>query len=150
MFVFGNSLYDPGNNNFLHINIKYKANYPTGRCSDGLLISDFIALHVNLSSWKPSLEPGLKTSFHLWSQLPSASVACLNIERQLSFIKNVVNTLRQQLGNAEAKKLLTNATCIAGIGGVDYEHFEPDYPNGTESTKLEYVNWVIGNITNVC
>lgn len=52
LFVFGDSIYDPGNNNFLNLSITYKKNYPpygetffkfpTGRASDGLLIPDFI------------------------------------------------------------------------------------------------------------
>ena len=52
LFVFGESLYDPGNNNFLNVSIEYKANFPpygetffrfpTGRYSDGRLIPDFI------------------------------------------------------------------------------------------------------------
>ncbi|XP_044467583.1 GDSL lipase-like isoform X5 [Mangifera indica] len=165
VFVFGDSLYDPGNNDFLNISIDLKADYPpygetffkypTGRCSDGRLISDFIALHVNLSVWKPYLEPG-KQQFINGANFASAGAGALartnpstlNLERQLSLFMNVVNTLTQQLGNAEAKKLLTNAVYLSSIGGVDYEHFKSDYPNATESMKLEYVNWVIGNITN--
>ena len=51
MFVFGDSLYDPGNNNY--IQTIFKANFPpygesyfrvpTGRPSDGRLIPDFIS-----------------------------------------------------------------------------------------------------------
>ncbi|XP_044467582.1 GDSL esterase/lipase 1-like isoform X4 [Mangifera indica] len=166
VFVFGDSLYDPGNNDFLNISIDLKADYPpygetffkypTGRCSDGRLISDFIALHVNLSVWKPYLEPG-KQQFINGANFASAGAGALartnpstlNLERQLSLFMNVVNTLTQQLGNAEAKKLLTNAVYLFSIGGVDYAWFKVDYPNATESMKLEYVNWVIGNITNV-
>lgn len=50
LFVFGDSLYDPGNNNFLNISSgcnfpPYGETYfkfPTRRCSDGRLIPDFI------------------------------------------------------------------------------------------------------------
>lgn len=50
LFGFGDSLYDPGNNNFLNISIgcnypPYGETYfkfPTGRCSDGHLIPYFI------------------------------------------------------------------------------------------------------------
>lgn len=53
LFVFGDSLYDPGNNNFISTtNTDFQANFrpygesfftePTGRFSDGRLIPDFI------------------------------------------------------------------------------------------------------------
>ena len=55
LFVFGDSLYDPGNNNY--INTTFKANFPpygssyfrfpTGRFSDGRLIPDFISNENN-------------------------------------------------------------------------------------------------------
>lgn len=63
LFVFGDSIYDPGNNNLLNISIKYKADFPpygesyfklpTGRFCDGRLVPDFIGilhflkLHIN-------------------------------------------------------------------------------------------------------
>ncbi|XP_031257059.1 GDSL lipase-like isoform X3 [Pistacia vera] len=68
LFVFGDSLYDPGNNNFINSSITHKANYPpygetffrfpTGRFSDGRLIPDFIAKYAHLPYWKPYLAPG--------------------------------------------------------------------------------------------
>ena len=52
VFVFGDSLFDPGNNNYINTIPFFQANYlpygesyfspPTGRFSDGRLISDFI------------------------------------------------------------------------------------------------------------
>lgn len=51
MFIFGDSLYDVGNNNYLknalaRVNIKPYGEtffkYPTGRASDGRLIPDFV------------------------------------------------------------------------------------------------------------
>lgn len=52
LFVFGDSLLDPGNNNYINTTTDFQANfspygetffkYPTGRFSDGRLIQDFI------------------------------------------------------------------------------------------------------------
>ncbi|XP_021819932.1 GDSL esterase/lipase 5-like, partial [Prunus avium] len=52
LFIFGDSLYDPGNNNYINTTKDFQANwlpygetffrYPTGRFSDGRLIPDFI------------------------------------------------------------------------------------------------------------
>ena len=52
LFIFGDSLFDPGNNNYINTTFDFQANflpygetffkYPTGRFSDGRLIPDFI------------------------------------------------------------------------------------------------------------
>lgn len=59
LFVFGDSLFDPGNNQYLTNGIKPQTsnwpygetyfNYPTGRFSDGRILPDFIGL-ISLSS----------------------------------------------------------------------------------------------------
>lgn len=78
LFVFGDSIFDPGNNNLLNISIKYKADFPpygesyfklpTGRFSDGRLIPDFIGilhfLKVYFLSGKSTI---LKRSSLNWS-----------------------------------------------------------------------------------
>lgn len=52
LFVFGDSLFDPGNNNYINTTTEFQANWspygesffnpPTGRFCDGRLIPDFI------------------------------------------------------------------------------------------------------------
>lgn len=52
LFILGDSLYDPGNNNYINTTTEFQANFwpygksffnaPTGRFSDGRLIPDFI------------------------------------------------------------------------------------------------------------
>ncbi|KAK0572571.1 hypothetical protein LWI29_033645 [Acer saccharum] len=165
-FIIGDSLYDPGNNNFLNVSVSYKADYPpygetffkysTGRFCDGRLIPDFIAHHANLSLWRPYLDQPGKHQFLNGANFASAgatvfpylSPELLHLDIQLGFFKNVVSLWRHELGNAEANKRLNNAVFLISIGGVDYLFFPSDYPNATESEKQEYVNWVIGNITN--
>lgn len=56
LFVFGDSFFDPGNNNYIKTTTLDQANfwpygetyfkYPTGRFSDGRLISDFIGIYL--------------------------------------------------------------------------------------------------------
>ncbi|KAK9228932.1 hypothetical protein WN944_021889 [Citrus x changshan-huyou] len=129
LFVFGDSLYDPGNNNFLNISIgcnypPYGETYfkfPTGRCSDGRLIPYFIV---------ETLFRTRKTSIYKWSQLakfasagagvlPATNPGTLNLEIQLIFFKEVASLLRQQLADAEGEKLLRNAVYLSSIGGVE-------------------------------
>lgn len=54
LFLFGDSFFDAGNNNYINTTIQFQANfwpygetffnYPTGRASDGRLIPDFIGM----------------------------------------------------------------------------------------------------------
>jgi hypothetical protein len=58
LFIFGDSFFDAGNNNYINTSTDYQYNvwpygetffkYPTGRPSDGRLIPDFIG---NIQSW---------------------------------------------------------------------------------------------------
>lgn len=73
----------------------------------------------------------------------------LNLEIQLSFFKEVASLLRQQLGDAEAEKLLRNAVYLSSNGGVDYFVLIGNHPNATEPLKREFVKLLLGNITNV-
>ncbi|XP_022749109.1 GDSL esterase/lipase 2-like isoform X2 [Durio zibethinus] len=68
LFIFGDSLFDAGNNNYINTTVNYQANfwpygetffkYPTGRFSDGRLIPDFIAEYAGLPLIPPYLQPG--------------------------------------------------------------------------------------------
>ncbi|GKD49901.1 GDSL esterase/lipase 1-like protein [Tanacetum coccineum] len=67
LFVFGDSLYDPGNNNYINTTADFQANFwpygvsyfspPSGRFSDGRLIADFIAEFAGLPLIPAYLDP---------------------------------------------------------------------------------------------
>ncbi|GLT56931.1 hypothetical protein SLA2020_299430 [Shorea laevis] len=169
MFVFGDSVFDPGNNNFLNnfLNISVaqgKANfppygetffrYPTGRFCDGRIIPDFSASFTGLPPWRPYLDRA-NHNLVVGANFAGAG-ACvfvennpyaLNLQIQLGFFKEVVNLLTQQLGDTDTKKLLREAIYISSLGGVDYMLFADSSSNVTEPAMQEYVNIVIGNIT---
>ncbi|CAK9310996.1 unnamed protein product [Citrullus colocynthis] len=71
LFVFGDSLYDVGNNNYINTTTISQANFPPygqtffkfptgGRFSDGRVIPDFIGEHAKLPLILPYLYPGIK------------------------------------------------------------------------------------------
>ncbi|KAH9619330.1 hypothetical protein KSS87_021880 [Heliosperma pusillum] len=74
LFIFGDSILDVGNNNYINTSTLDQANFypyginffpvPTGRFSDGRLISDFIAKLAHLPLIPPYLQPGLHQFSH--------------------------------------------------------------------------------------
>ncbi|XVE88568.1 hypothetical protein DITRI_Ditri19aG0079700 [Diplodiscus trichospermus] len=70
----------------------------------------------------------------------------IDLRTQVSHFKNVEKLLRQKLGDAEAKSLLSRAVYLIVIGANDYLPFL----NCTVSQSFneEYVGMVIGNLTD--
>ncbi|CAA7018495.1 unnamed protein product [Microthlaspi erraticum] len=168
LFVFGDSLFDAGNNNYIDTGLRSNFwpygqttfKFPTGRVSDGRLIPDFIAEYA----WLPLIPPNLQPSngnnqFTYGVSFASAGAGALagtfpgmviNLETQLSSFKNVERRLRSELGDAEAKKILSRAVYLFHIGGNDY--FYPLSANSSlfqSNSKEKFADFVIGNTTSV-
>ncbi|KAH7865420.1 hypothetical protein Vadar_006469 [Vaccinium darrowii] len=168
LFVFGDSLYDPGNNNYINTTTDFQANFwpygesffdhPTGRFSDGRLIPDFIAEYAKLPLIPAYLKPE-DHQFEYGANFASGGAGALaethpglviDLKTQLSYFKDVGKLLREKLGKKDAKQLLHNAVYLFSIGGNDYIS-----PIGTNSSiyysysQAEYVDMVIGNLTTV-
>ncbi|KAK9281883.1 hypothetical protein L1049_004790 [Liquidambar formosana] len=166
LFVFGDSLFDPGNNQYLNgsmprgsTSLPYGETYfkhPTGRLSDGRLVPDFIAEFAKLPITTPYLRPGAHR-FTDGANFASAGAGVLvdthpgtiNLRMQLSYFKEVEKSLRQKLGDVEARKMLMRAVYLISMGGNDYFSFSLKYPNASQSYQQEYVGIVIGNLTEV-
>ncbi|XP_062008806.1 GDSL esterase/lipase 1-like [Rosa rugosa] len=168
LFVFGDSLFDPGNNKYLN-NSSPAANAPanrppygetyfnhaTGRYSDGRIVPDFIAKFAKLPFPPPYLQPG---AHHFTDGVSFASggagvfpgnFGAIDFPTQLSYFKAVEKSLGQRLGDKETKKLLGRAVYLFSIGGNDYFSYASNNPNATQIYKEQYVAMVIGNLTSV-
>ncbi|XP_055829178.1 GDSL lipase-like isoform X2 [Solanum dulcamara] len=164
LFVFGDSLFDPGNNNYINTTTEYQANwcpygesffnYPTGRFSDGRLIPDFIAEYANLPLIPSYFEIG-KQHFVHGVNFASGGAGCLvethrgfviDLKTQLKYFKKVVKMLKKKVGATESKQILSNAVYIFSTGGNDYLA-----PLSTNSSypKREYLQMIMGNLTSV-
>ncbi|XP_059456469.1 GDSL esterase/lipase 1-like isoform X1 [Corylus avellana] len=168
LFIFGDSLYDPGNNNYINTTTDFQANfgpygetffkYPTGRFSDGRVIPDFIAEYAKLPLITPYLHPG----YHRYidgANFASGGAGALvethqgyviDLKTQLSYFKNLARLFRKKLGHAEAKTFFGRAVYLISIGGNDY--LVPFNSNSTvlqSISKEDYVDMVIGNLTTV-
>ncbi|KAK4267144.1 hypothetical protein QN277_023967 [Acacia crassicarpa] len=171
LFIFGDSLFDVGNNNFIE-NVPFlQANYApygytffqnaTGRFSDGRVIPDFIAQYADL----PLLPPYLQASSNVEDYIHGVNFAsagagalvetrqgtAINLKIQVNHFKQVSRLLKQKVGDEEAKALLSTAVYIFSVGGNDYS---APFLTTSDTVVLPYpqqqfVDVVIGNISSV-
>ncbi|KAL3511576.1 hypothetical protein ACH5RR_024293 [Cinchona calisaya] len=164
LFVFGDSLYDPGNNNYINTTPDFQANFlpygetffefATGRFSDGCLIPDFIAKYANL----PLIPPYFQSSYHQFplgvnfasggggALVETHEGKAIDLNKQLSYFKDVEKQLRRNLGNKETNQLLSNAVYMFSIGGNDLLAPNPIFKN---FSSQEYIKIIVGNFTAV-
>ncbi|EEF28462.1 zinc finger protein, putative [Ricinus communis] len=166
LFVFGDSVFDPGNNNFRNVTIDFKAdfwpfgetffNLSTGRFTDGRIVPDFLSMYLNVPLWKPYLAPGTQNLLH-GANFAGGGAAALDeysysgtipFSEQLRFFEEVASFLKQQLSDEEAMKILKEAVYLSSLGGIDYLTFTGTYLNATEAEIEEFINMVVGNITD--
>ncbi|KAF5466287.1 hypothetical protein F2P56_016228 [Juglans regia] len=167
LFVFGDSLFDAGNNNYINVTAESKANfepygmttfkYPNGRFSDGRIAPDYIAEYAKLPYIAPYLHPG----YHLFvngANFASAGASALgethqgsaiHLKTQLGYFKNLARLFRRKLGAAGARKLLKRAVYLISIGANDYPGSSMSNSSGPSPSSQEYVDMVIGNLTFV-
>ncbi|MCE3217025.1 GDSL esterase lipase [Datura stramonium] len=166
LFVFGDSVFDPGNNNYINTTASFQANYlpygesffkyPTGRASNGRLIPDFIAEYANLPLIPPYFEIGKKHFVH-GVNFASGGSGCLteigrgfviDLKTQLKYFKNVAELLKKKVGKTESKRILSNAVYIFSTGSNDL--FANLMANSTSPNfDREYLQIIMGNLTSV-
>ncbi|KAK7854369.1 gdsl esterase/lipase 2 [Quercus suber] len=152
-FIFGDSVVDDGNNNYINTTTGFQSNfapygetffrYPTGRSSNGRLITDFIAEYAKLPLIPPYLHPGYERF------IDGANFASIGAGALDETNHGMVISLNAQLNyfnNLETTEARTS------IGGNDY--FVPFASDSSMQflqsySKQDYVNMVIGNLTTV-
>ncbi|KAL8118837.1 GDSL esterase/lipase 5 isoform X1 [Apium graveolens] len=174
MFVFGDSYFDPGNNNYINTSTLDQANFPpyglsflpfpTGRFSDGRLVSDFIGEYAKLPLLPPFLQPGINRqrdfyTYNYGMNFASAGAGCLletfqgyviGLDKQLEYYKKAESGMIKNLGYVEAKKRSTRAVYLFSIGTNDYTSlFLTNSILFTSTSHSKYVASVIGNLTTV-
>ncbi|PKI37322.1 hypothetical protein CRG98_042288 [Punica granatum] len=178
-FIFGDSLLDAGNNQYLNNSHKSALPYgetffkrPTGRVCDGRIVPDFLAEFANLPLIKPYLEPGFSNytdganfaglqvnemKYHLTLPPYKARdhIMKLHLKLQLSYFEEMQKKLKQQEGEQKAQELLSKAVYLLSMGGNDYMHAAmPSFgkstpPLLTASYKKQYMVVVLSNLTSV-
>eukprot|EP00249_Psilotum_nudum_P032695 c48590_g1_i1 orf=612-1244(+) len=155
-FIFGDSLVDAGNNNyipsiaksnFVPNGIDYPTHKPTGRFCNGKLISDFLSDYVGRPPVKPYLDPtNDESSLLLGSNFASAGAGILNTtgrifnalltwEKQIEYFKEYQAKVASYIGPESAQLLVRNALYSLTFGGNDYIN---NYLMALSQAKTDY------------
>ncbi|KAH9713852.1 GDSL esterase/lipase 5 [Citrus sinensis] len=173
LFIFGDSILDAGNNNYINTTTLDQANfwpygetffkYPTGRFSDGRLVSDFMAEYANLPLIPPFLQPGIINRGYYYSGVNFASAGAgalvetfqgdvISLKTQLSYYKKVESWLREKLGNDEGRMRISRGVYLFSIGSNDYYAkvlLTKGFTMLNSFSESNHVGMVIGNLTTV-
>ncbi|KAL3522400.1 hypothetical protein ACH5RR_015234 [Cinchona calisaya] len=141
IFIFGDSTVDPGNNNYIHT--IFKSNFPpygkdflnhipTGRFSNGRLVTDFIAEYLGIKGTiPPYLDPSLSieelttgVSFASggsgFDPLTAKISSVISIQEQLYLFRQYKARMEQAIGKDKAKTLINKAAYLISCGTNDY------------------------------
>ncbi|XP_016461595.1 GDSL esterase/lipase At4g28780 [Nicotiana tabacum] len=140
-FVFGDSLVDNGNNNYLATSaradsppygVDYPTHRPTGRFSNGLNIPDLISQQLGAEPTLPYLDPALTgDKLLVGANFASAGIGILNdtgiqfaniirMPRQLELFQEYQQRVSALIGAEQTQRLVNNALILITLGGNDY------------------------------
>ncbi|KAF1878980.1 hypothetical protein Lal_00047652, partial [Lupinus albus] len=166
-FVFGDSLVDSGNNDFLATSaradtppygIDFPTHRPTGRFSNGLNIPDLISQQLGLEPTLPYLSPLLQgEKLLVGANFASAGIGILNdtgfqflhiihIYKQLKLFQHYQLRLCAHIGKEAAKKHINNALVLITLGGNDFVNNYYLVPYSARSRQFslpDYVHYLI-------
>ncbi|KAL4562337.1 hypothetical protein LXL04_034537 [Taraxacum kok-saghyz] len=141
LFVFGDSTVDAGNNNFIRTPMKsnfppygrdFINHIPTGRFTNGRLVSDFIASYVGIKDSVPAyLDPSL-TIEDLMTGVTFASAgsgfdpltptlsSAIPLEQQMEYFKEYKSKMEMYIGKEATVDLIKRAAFMLSAGTNDF------------------------------
>ncbi|XP_027941502.1 GDSL esterase/lipase At5g37690 isoform X1 [Vigna unguiculata] len=169
-YIFGDSLTDVGNNNFLQYSLA-KSNYPwygidysggqaTGRFCNGRTIGDFISAKLGI----PSPPPYLSVTQNVDTLLKGVNYASggagilndtglyfiqrLSFDDQIKNFKKTKEVITANIREVAANKHFNEATFFIGIGSNDYVNnfLQPFLPDGQQYTHEEFTELLISTL----
>ncbi|KAF3664585.1 GDSL esterase/lipase [Capsicum annuum] len=141
IFVFGDSTVDPGNNNYISTLAKcnfppygqdFVNHIPTGRFSNGRLVTDYLASYVGIKDFVPPyLDPSLSldelmtgVSFASGSSgfdpLTAQLLDVITMEKQMEYFKEYRRRIENSIGKEKTKLLISKAAFIISAGTNDF------------------------------
>ncbi|KAG8082628.1 hypothetical protein GUJ93_ZPchr0014g47063 [Zizania palustris] len=172
-FVFGDSLVDNGNNNYLMTTaradappygIDFPTHMPTGRFSNGLNIPDIISEHLGSQPALPYLSPDLRgENLLVGANFASAGVGILNdtgiqfvniirIGQQLQNFQDYQQKLAAFAGDDAARQLVEQSLVLITLGGNDFVNNYYLVPFSVRSRQFaleDYVPYLISEYKKI-
>ncbi|XAR67645.1 Triacylglycerol lipase [Bertholletia excelsa] len=173
VFVFGDSLVDSGNNNYLATTaradsppygIDYPTRRPTGRFSNGYNIPDFLSQSIGAEPALPYLNPELNgQKLLVGANFASAGIGILNdtgvqfvniirISQQLANFVQYQQRVSALIGAAQAKQLVNQALVLITLGGNDFvnNYYLVPYSARSQQYSLpDYVKYLISEYQKI-
>ncbi|KAL8156760.1 hypothetical protein AgCh_001750 [Apium graveolens] len=172
-FVFGDSLVDSGNNNYLATTaradsppygIDYPTGQPTGRFSNGLNIPDIISEQIGSEPTLPYLNPELNgEKLLIGANFASAGIGVLNdtgiqfvnilrMPRQLEYFREYKERVSSLVGEEEMDRLVKGALILICLGGNDFVNNYYLVPYSLRSLRYslpDYVRLVVSEYKKI-
>ncbi|CAL9137722.1 unnamed protein product [Musa acuminata var. zebrina] len=166
-FVFGDSLVDNGNNNYLATTARADAppygidtpsHRPSGRFSNGRNIPDIISEQLGAETTLPYLSPELRgEKLLVGANFASAGIGILNdtgiqfvniirINRQLQYFEEYQKKLSDLIGASQAEMRVNQALVLITLGGNDFVNNYYLIPYSFRSRQFalpDYVRYLI-------
>lgn len=141
IFVFGDSTVDPGNNNYIGTPFKsdfppygidFANHVPTGRFTNGRLVTDFIASYAGIKEYVPPyLDPTLSMEELLtgvsfasagsgFDTLTATLTQVIPVIKQVDCFKEYVRRIEEAVGKERAGELIKKALFVISAGTNDY------------------------------
>ncbi|KAI9160070.1 hypothetical protein LWI28_004844 [Acer negundo] len=169
-FVFGDSLTEVGNNNYLQYSLA-RSDYPwygidfdggqaTGRFTNGRTIGDIISAKLGIPSPPPYFSLS-KDDDALLKGVNYASggagilndtglyfIQRLSFDDQINLFKKTKETIKAKIGDEAANKLCNESMYFVGIGSNDYvnNYLQPFLADGQQYTHDEFVELMISTL----
>ncbi|PPD89899.1 hypothetical protein ES288_D04G084700v1 [Gossypium darwinii] len=140
IIIFGDSTVDPGNNNYIDTifkgnvapyGINFPGHVPTGRFSDGKLVTDFVASSLGIKdAVPPFLDPNLSdddlrtgVSFASagsgYDDLTTLLSNVITVSRQVEMFRSYIEKLKGIVGDEEANNIIAQALVVVSAGTND-------------------------------
>ncbi|KAL9436553.1 hypothetical protein AB3S75_022577 [Citrus x aurantiifolia] len=163
-FVFGDSLVDNGNNDYLATTaradsypygIDYPTHRPTGRFSNGLNIPDLISEQIGMESTLPYLSPELTGQRLLvGANFASAGIGILNdtgfqfiniirISKQIEYFQQYQQRVSALIGAEQTERLVNQALVLITLGGNDFVNNYYLVPFSARSRQFSLPDYVV-------
>ncbi|KAE8707796.1 GDSL esterase/lipase [Hibiscus syriacus] len=172
-FVFGDSLVDNGNNDYLDTTaradsppygIDTPSHRPTGRFSNGKNIPDFISDALESEPTLPYLSPELNgDKLLVGANFASAGIGILNdtgiqfiniirMFRQFEYFEEYQSRLADLIGEDEAQRMVNGALVLITVGGNDFVNNYYLVPFSARSRQFnlpDYVRYLISEYSKL-